>query len=37
MKRGLVDSNVFMDYDNGHEEAINWWEAKLEEGWEIYL
>lgn len=37
MRRGLVDSMVLIDYDNGHEKAIEWWITKMEEGWEFYL
>lgn len=37
MKEGLVDSMVLMHYDNGHEEAIDWWERMLENGWRLSI
>jgi len=37
MKEGIVDSMVLMHYENGHGQAIDWWETKVEEGWRLHL
>lgn len=37
MKKGIADSLILMHYDNGHSSAIDWWETRLEEGWEINI
>lgn len=36
-KEGLVNSMILMHYDNGHEEAIDWWERMLEDGWSLSI
>jgi predicted nucleic acid-binding protein len=37
MREGIADSQVLMHYDNGHSAAIDWWETKLEEDWELNI
>jgi predicted nucleic acid-binding protein len=37
MQKGLVDSMTVMDYDNAFEDAIEWWERQLEDGWELHI
>lgn len=36
-KEGLVNSMILMHYDNGHQEAIDWWERMLEDGWHLSI
>lgn len=37
MNDGLVDSMIFMHYENGHQQAIDWWETRIEESWQLHL
>lgn len=37
MREGIVDSMVLMHYENGHQQAIDWWETKVEEDWRFHI
>ncbi len=37
MVSAIVDSMILMHYDNGHDQAIDWWERSVEDGWRFYV
>lgn len=35
--QAILDSMILMHYDNGRDQAIEWWEKQVEDGWQFYI